>query len=122
MLGPGLAGPGLTGKEIVGGDDERPVGQEAAVEPRQVEPLEVGEVVVARHTAQREHVGDVLGELQRPAPARGGRAAGEPVEDLAAAIAVGVGNVAVGEAARAQGHVDARAGERLAQRVVIRAG
>ena len=101
-----LAGPRFARQDVVRGDHEpaggRPRWQQVKVERLHREPLEVHDVGVARETAVAEHVGHVLGELQRrcragprAAPGAPSRAEREPVEVLAARVAVGLGRRAV---------------------------
>ena len=70
-----LAGPRLAREDVVGGQHERPARarggapgrQQMAVQVLHGEPLEVHHVGRARCAAVAQHVGDVLGELDRAA-------------------------------------------------------
>ena len=103
-----LPGPRLPREHVVRGEHERgPAGQQEAVERRQGEPLEVREVGVPSGATPREHVGHVLGEPERPAPAR--PAGGPPVEGLAHEVSRARGHGTEAEAARPQLDVHPRA-------------
>jgi len=120
------AGAALARKHVVRGQHERtPARQEPRVELLDGEPLEVHDVGGARGAAVAQHVGDVLGELERATRALGdGAAAGNvptgAVERVDAAVVAGGRDGAIGEAAGDELDVGAGGGERGAQRVVVR--
>ena len=94
-------------------------GQQQAVEVLHGEPLEVHDVGGARGAPVAQHVGHVLGELDRAARARLGHARGDTVEQLASTIAVGGRHRPVREAARVQLDVGSGRAQRTAERVVV---
>ena len=108
------------GQEIVGGEDERrPVAQQPRVGLRQRKPLDVDDVGRGRRKARQPE--RMLQHLQRQAQPR---AAEEPrrerIEELAAPVAVRLGDGAEAEARRDELDVGAGAGERGGERVVVR--
>ena len=116
-----LARPGLARQDVVGGDHEWATGgcsrppsaaererQQATVEVLHGEPLEVHDVGRPRGAAVAQHVGHVLGELDRAASASVGDARGETVEQLAARVALGRRHRTVREVARVQLDVGVR--------------
>jgi hypothetical protein len=114
--------PRLAGQDVVGGEHERPPpGEQARIQRRDRQPLEVHGVGRTRRRSVAEHVGDVLGELggqaqARARPADGGRA---PVEALLHGVARAPRDGAVGEAARDEPDVGPGPGQAGAERVVV---
>jgi hypothetical protein len=117
-----LAGPRLARQDVVGGEHERPVGQQAPVEVLDGEPLQMHHVRRACGAAVGEHVGHVPGEPGQP-PQRAARPAHRAaVEALVEGIPVDGRHLAVGKGARDQRDVGPRRSERRAEGVVVGRG
>ena len=116
-----LAGPRLARDHVVRGQHERaPAREQVDVERLDGQPLEVDDVGAPRGAPVAEHLGHVLGELDRHAAGRiRAAAAGEPVEAVVDAVALGLRDGAIGEAARDQLDVETGARERGRERVVV---
>ena len=119
-LGRQLPAPRLARQHVVRGQDERAASrQQVRVELLHRQPLEVHDVRRERPAPVAQHVRDVAREAGDGArAARCGHAAVERRVDV---VPLGGGHGPVGEVAREQGDVGARARERGAQRVVVRA-
>ena len=117
----GTLPPGLLAEPAVGGQHPRPNGrQQAAVEPRHRQPLVVDDVGTTAVAAVAAHVGEVLGELQRPPAARlRARLGGAPIEALAHPVALRGRHRPMGEAAGDQLNLGTRPRQGGAQRAVI---
>ena len=119
-LGAGLARARLAREQVVGGQDDWPRGEQAGVQPLQIEPLEVDDVgLAAREAAIAEHVRHVLGELGGTAQGGPGSPRRMAIEQLTDVVALGDGHLPVREPARDQLHVRPVASEGCAQRAVV---
>ena len=107
-------------QQVVGGEHERrAVAQQPRVGLRQREPLHVDDVGRSRCEARQAE--RVLEHLQRHAQPRAAEEARrERVEELAAPVAVGLGDGAEAKARRHELDVGSRASERGGERVVVR--
>ena len=116
----GLTRPGLAREQVMRSQHERPPWQQMNVHRLHGQPLEMHDVGARGDPAVAQHVGHVLDQLGDGPRPRAGRAACVPVEELADREALGRGHRPVREPARDQLHLGARAGQRGAQRVVVR--
>ena len=117
-----LAGTRLAREDVVGGEHERPAGQQAHVDLREREPLQVNDVGGPGRAAVAEHAGHVRGQAaEAPQRAPPGRPDGAAVEALVEPVPVGERHLAVREGARDERDLGAGGGERRAQRVVVEA-